>query len=139
VTKTEIITLIINAMLLPLITWGISELTAYLKKKVSNEALNKYFDQACDAVVTVVREVMQTFVSTAKKNGTWNKETADEALALAKAKAVQIMGATAYKALTDIVGDVDAWLISKIEAAILEAKQTEALSTCSGSTTVQPK
>lgn len=123
---TDLITLILNAVLVPILAWAVSELTGYLKSKANNEALNKYFDLANDAVVTAVQETMQTFVSTMKKAGTWNEETAAEALRMAKLKAQEIMGAAAYKALVEIVGDVDAWLTSKVEAATLAVKQADA-------------
>jgi hypothetical protein len=86
-TTAEILSLIVNAALVPLLAWGVSELTAFLKSRANNEALNKYFDMANDAVVTAVKEVMQTYVSTLKKAGNWTEETAKEALRMAKLKA----------------------------------------------------
>ncbi len=124
-TTTDILSLIINAALVPLVAWAVSELTAFLKSKANNEALDKYFNMANDAVTTAVKEVMQTYVSTLKAAGKWDEEAAKEALRMAKMKAQEIMGAAALKALPEIVGDVEAWLTSKIEAATLEMKQAE--------------
>ncbi len=94
----------------------------WLKTKTKNAILDKYFNMANDAVSTAVAEVMQTFVTTLKNNGTWTEDSAKQALLMAKAKAQQIMGVAALKALPDIVGDVEVWLTSKIEAATLEIK-----------------
>lgn len=124
-TTTELISIIINAALIPLIAWGIGELTAFLKTKANNEKLDKYFDMANDAVMTAVEEVMQTFVLTLKKEGKWDEETARQALEMAKIKAQEIMGAAVLKALPEIVGDLEAWLTSKIESATLSAKNAQ--------------
>lgn len=121
-TVQDILALILNAALIPLIAWGISSLTDWLKTKANNERLNKYFDIANDAVITAVTEIMQTFVSELKKNGEWTPERAQEALQRAKLRAQEIMGAATYKALGEIVGDVDAWLTSKAEATTYELK-----------------
>lgn len=121
----EIIVLIINAAIIPLLAWAVSALTDYLKQKADNDKLDKYFDLANDAVITAVSETMQTFVSEMKKSGDWNKEAAARALSMAKLRAQEIMGAAAYMMLAEIVGDVDAWLTSKIEAAVLTVKQHE--------------
>ena len=124
-TTQELITLLINAALIPLVAWGINELTSYLKAKANNEQLDKYFELANDAVITAVEEIMQVFVSAWKKNGTWTEEAAKDAFEMAKLKAQELMGATVLKALPEIVGDVEAWITSKIEAATRAAKITE--------------
>lgn len=121
----ELVALLVNAAIIPLLAWTVTSLTAYLKQKANNDKLDKYFDLANDAVITAVGETMQTFVSEMKKSGDWNKEAAARALSMAKFKAQEIMGAAAYLALGKIVGDVDAWLTSKIEAATLAVKQSE--------------
>lgn len=121
----EIVSLLLNAAIIPFVAWAVSAFTAYLKDKADNDRLNKYFDLANDAVVTAVSETMQTFVSEMKKSGEWNKDAAVRALGMAKLRAQEIMGAVAYMMLAEIVGDVDAWLTSKIEAAVLTVKQHE--------------
>lgn len=121
-SKTEIIATVVSCIVVPLIGWLVATLTEYLKEKTTNAKLDKYFDLACDAVITSVKDTMQTFVSTLKANGEWDGTTAAQALEIAKAKAVELMGAAAYKALSEIVLDVESWLISKVEAATLTVK-----------------
>ena len=77
-TIQEIVALLIQAALIPLMAWGVSALTDWLKTKAHNERLNKYFDIANDAVITAVTEIMQTFVGELKKNGEWSPERAQE-------------------------------------------------------------
>jgi len=113
---------LITSVIIPLIVAAGRGISAYFKEKVHNENLQRYFDMANDAVTTAVAEVMQTFVLTLKKNGEWTEESAKEALRLAKLKAQEIMGVAALQALPEIVGDVEIWLTSKIEAATLAQK-----------------
>lgn len=61
---------------------------------------------ASDAVFNAVESTMQTFVNTAKKNGTWSKETAEEAFRAAKSTALLAMGVEAQKVVTEVAGDV---------------------------------
>jgi hypothetical protein len=125
-TTNEILNILVPALittvLIPFIATAFSALTNFLKTKANNAKLDKYFDMANDAVTTAVAEVMQTFVSEMKKAGTWDKETAEKAFAMARTKAIEIMGAAALTVLPEIVGDVEAWIRAKIEAATLNTK-----------------
>jgi hypothetical protein len=125
-TITEILNIavpaLISTVLIPLIASAVAALTGYIKTKTKNAKLDKYFDRANDAVVTAVAEVLQTFVTTLKNSGEWNGENAAKAFEMAKLRAIEIMGASALKALPEIVGDVEKWLTAKIEAATLAAK-----------------
>ena len=58
-------------------------------------------------------------------HGEWTEESAAEALEMAKLKAIEIMGAAVYTSLPDLVGNVEAWLIAKIEAATRAEKLKE--------------
>lgn len=117
-SKAELIATLVSVVLIPLATWLVSTLTQYIKEKTADARLNKYYDIAADAVLTAVAEVMQTYVSTLKKEGKWTDETAAIALEMAKSKALDVMGAAAFKAIGEVVIDTEAWLTSKIEAAI---------------------
>lgn len=117
---------ILTAVIIPLLVSVGNAIKNSFKEKVKNEKLQKYFDYACDAAVTAVAEVMQTFVTTIKDKGEWTDETAAEALNMAMLKAKELIGVAALQALPDIVGDVDTWLRSKIEAATLAAKTNTA-------------
>ena len=125
-TTSEILNLVIptllTAVVIPLIIGLGNAAKNYVKSKTNSAKMEKYIDMANDAIFTAVAEVMQTFVTTMKKNGDWNKENAAKALELAKYKAVEIMGAEIKAAIPDVVGDFDAWLTAKIEAATLATK-----------------
>lgn len=118
----DIIALIVETALLPILAWGVAELTKYLSSKIKNETAEKYVNFAVEAVHSAVKETAQTYVSTLKKSGEWNDETARIALDNAKAIAIITMGSAAQEAISELTGDVDAWLEARIEAAIYEMK-----------------
>lgn len=124
---TDIIAAIAELILLPLLAWGLTELREYLKSRTKNDHVNKYLGLASDAVYSAVESTMQTFVNTAKKNGTWSKETAEEAFRAAKSTALLAMGVEAQKVVTEVAGDLDIWLESKIEAYVYEIKERKAV------------
>lgn len=115
---------LVTAVLIPAIIFLGRAAFDWLKTKTANAKLQKYLDDANDAISTATAEVMQTFVTTLKNNGVWTKDSATQALQMARDKAIIIMGVAAYKALPEIVGDVQVWLTSKIEAATLQAKNS---------------
>ena len=118
----DIIALIIETALIPILAWGVAKLTSHLDKKIENETAEKYVNFAVDAVYTAVQQTMQTYVSALKKSGEWNEETAEIAFNNAKALALVTMGAKAQEVIAELAGDLDAWLDAKIEACTLEIK-----------------
>lgn len=124
-STSDILNLAIPALVTALIAaFGVvtKALWDSIKAKTHNAVLDKYIDQANDAILTAVAETMQTFVSSMKNSGQWNEETAKQAFELSKIKAIEIMGAAALKSLPEVVGDFEKWLTAKIEAATLETK-----------------
>lgn len=110
--------IVISAVVIPLLVAAGRALGKYLK----TEQQKKYYDMACDAVITAVAETMQTFVDAMKKSGEWNSEAAQKAFDLSKAKALKIMGAAVLQAMPEIVTDFESWLTAQIEAATLASK-----------------
>ena len=119
---TDIIALIIETALIPILAWGVAKLTAYMDEKIKNETAEKYVNFAVDAVYTAVQQTMQTYVSALKKSGEWNAETAETAFNNAKALALVTMGVKAQEVITELSGDLEAWLDARIEACTLELK-----------------
>lgn len=126
---TEILSILITVIIIPLATWAITALTDFLKTKTENAKLDKLLDVAQDAITTAVQEVMQTYVSSLKKSGEWNDETKIIALEMAKQKAIDLMGVAAYKALGTLFDSAERqmqeWMTAKIEAATRAEKLKE--------------
>lgn len=119
----EIVGILVNSLILPILAWGVSELTKYFSKRIKNETAEKYVNFAVDAVYTAVQTTMQIFVSTLKNSGEWNAEAAKTAFDHAKALALVTMGEDVREAITEISGDLDAWIEARIEATIAEIKE----------------
>ncbi|MNN98883.1 hypothetical protein D3C81_2183900 [compost metagenome] len=65
----------------------------------------------------------QTFVEASKKQGTFDDAAMAQAFQLAKTKAISIMGEAAREALKMAIGDMDAWIETKIEYFVNRNKQ----------------
>lgn len=122
---TEVITTVIALVIVPMVTWGLAELTKMLAAKtaaIKDDALRAAaqdaIDQATDAVRIAVAETTQTFVDSLKKAGKFDEAAAKEAFAQSYARAEQILGAAGKAMLADAVADVNAWLTARIEASV---------------------
>ena len=126
---TAIIIVIIQAIIAPLLIWGITEGVKFLKIKAETivdtdirQKAQHYIDLASQAIQTAVAETQQTFVSTIKDTPAWSAATAQEALARARDRALEIMSASAQSGLQEAVGDVNKWITAKIEESVLNTK-----------------
>lgn len=122
---TEIIVAVISLILVPMLTWGLAQLTAMLKAKteaIKDESARAYvghaIDQATDAVSLAVRETAQTFVDALKKEGKFDEAAAKAAFNQAYERTKQILGDAGQDMLADAVADVEAWLKARIEATV---------------------
>lgn len=121
-TTSEILNLILPTLLTAVIIPLLIGVGNAIKKKYQLEVNQKYLEAAVDSVTTAVAEVMQTFVTTMKKQGEWNTENAKKAAEMARLRAIEIMGVAVLQAMPAIVTDFEAWLTAKIEAATLAQK-----------------
>lgn len=96
--------------------------TAQLQQELNNDTASKYMDMACDAVEQAVTYTAQTFVDSLKADGKFTKEKQLEAFQKAKNKVLEILGDTAVTALSEIYGDFDTWLETRIEQVCREIK-----------------
>ena len=89
--------------------------------------IKAFLAEATDAVSTAVTYTSQTFVDALKKEGIFDKDKQQEALKKSLDKAISLLSESAKNALTDIYGDLEAYLTSKIEAEV-RSQKTGALS-----------
>ena len=116
----------LNTVVVTAVTVGIGFLVKYLQGKSKSDKLDWYIEKAGDIIRDTVIRVNQTYVDALKASG----EFTDEQKAEAKATALDIiydtLSETAYSALTVAYGDVEAWIVSKLEAFVKEQKSTKA-------------
>ena len=104
-------------------------LVQYLHRKsehiiaqTDNMTIKAFLTEATDAVSTAVTYTSQTFVDALKKEGQFDKDRQQEALKKSLDKAISLLSESAKNALTDIYGDLEAYLTSKIEAEVRSQK-----------------
>lgn len=104
-------------------------LVQYLRRKseqiiaqTDNMTIKAFLVEATDAVSTAVTYTSQTFVDALKKEGQFDKDRQQEALKKSLDKAISLLSESAKNALTDIYGDLEAYLTSKIEAEVRSQK-----------------
>lgn len=118
----NIISVVVTSILIPVIIFLGNKLSAYLKTKTENEKIQKYVDQAVNAVVLAVTSTAQTYVDALKKAGEFNEDAQKLAFNKAKDQALKLITVEGQKAIEALYGDFDEWLTAFIEATVKEIK-----------------
>lgn len=114
---TEIIVTVITAIVVPALVWLIKKADAYLTAKSKDEQLDKYLKIASECISDAVKATAQTFVDHIDDKD-WNEKTKNEAFELAKITALENLGITGKKLITEAIGDFDKWVDTKVEAEV---------------------
>ena len=122
-TTTEIITLVLQGVVVPLVVWGIYEARNYLGAKIANTTAQRILAQATDAAQKAVSQTMQTYVDAIKDTPAWNSEAQAIAFGKSKATALAILGDEGCRLLQSVVGDVNAYITAAIETAVAKTKE----------------
>lgn len=124
---TEIISMILQGVIVPLIIWGITVLQKYLKDKIKIDEINSILDQATDAAVKAVGLVAQTFVDDLKAQGEFTPEKAKQAFEAAKMIARNILSIEGYNLLQRVTSDAEAYIEAAIEKAVRDGNNVKEL------------
>ena len=114
----NIISVVVTAVILPLISYAGARLIAWLNAKIKDENAKQQLTVATDIVMNAVRSVFQTYVETLKKNGTFDKESQKVALIKAKDDALSQMSDEIKDYITKNYGDLETWITIQIESTI---------------------
>lgn len=114
----NIISVVVTAVILPLISYAGARLIAWLNAKIKGENAKQQLTVATDIVMNAVRSVFQTYVETLKKNGTFDKESQKVALIKAKDDALAQMSDEIKYYITKNYGDLETWITTQIESTI---------------------
>ena len=114
----NIISVLVTAVILPLISFAGARLIAWLNAKVKDDNSKIQLTVATTIVTNAVRSVFQTYVDTLKKNGTFDLESQKIALTKAKYEALAQMTDDIKEYITKNYGDLETWLTTQIEATI---------------------
>ena len=124
---TEIISMILQGVIVPLIIWGITVLQKYLADKIKIDEINSILDQATDAAVKAVGLVAQTFVDDLKAQGEFTPEKAVQAFEAAKMIARNILSIEGYNLLQRVTSDAEAYIEAAIEKAVRDGNNVKEL------------
>lgn len=87
------------------------------------DQLNKYIDNAQDAIARVVLTLSQTVVDGLKKNNSFTKEAQEEVKQQAIDMAKKMITEETKNAIVEVYGDFEVFLDSCIEAMVKENKE----------------
>lgn len=125
----EILTTLIQVVVIPAIPVLVTYLVKYLKAKaeqtttkIDNELIRTYIQEATDAVLQAVTYTAQTYVDSLKKQGKFDEEAQKIAFNTAKNIALQLLTTEAKQMIEDLYGDLMLWLETKIEQTVKEQK-----------------
>lgn len=114
----NIISVVVSAIVLPLISIGGTQLIKLINSKIKNQEASKLLSDATSIVLNAVRTVTQTYVDTLKANGSFNKDAQLVALNKAKDIALSQMSSDVKDFINVNFGDVQLWITNQIEASI---------------------
>ena len=114
----NILSVVVTAVILPLISYAGTRLITYLNSKIKDEKSRELLIQATDVVTNAVRAVFQTYVDSLKKSGNFGAEAQIEALNRAKDIALSQLSDEVKNYITTNYGDINNWLTTQIEATI---------------------
>ena len=89
-----------------------------IKTKNDNELTNKYIDLLAETIETCVIATNQTYVDSLKKKNQFTREAQLEAFRMTKEAVLKILSQDAEKYLTEIYGDLDAYIVNQIQACV---------------------
>lgn len=114
----NVLSCIVTAVVIPLITLLGSKLIKWISSKIDNEKTEKYITNATTIVLDAVRCVFQTYVDTLKKEGSFDRDAQLTALNKAKDIVLAQLSEDVRDYIKTNFGDVDAWVTTQIEASI---------------------
>ncbi len=114
----NILSVVVTAIIIPLISFLGLKLTQWLNTKIQNEKGQALIKKATEIVLNSVRCVFQTYVDSLKKSGNFNADAQKIAFNLAKETALKQLGDDAKNYIIQNYGDLQEWLNTQIEASI---------------------
>ena len=125
----EIMSIVITCVIIPLLTWGVSKITALADAKIeqvksvtAQKILHDAKYELSEAVLKAVTEVQETYVKALKDKAAFTPEKQKEAFEQAARKTREIMSDAAFIVLKNAAVDVEARIKSEIEYSLSQIK-----------------
>lgn len=114
----NIISVIVTAIILPLISYLGLRLTTYLNNKIKDEKTKTLLTKATQIVTNAVRSVFQTYVESLKAEGKFDEHSQNVALKKAKDIVLAEFSDDIKNFISENYGDLTEWITNQIEATI---------------------
>ena len=120
---------VFNVVLIPLLGVAttalivfISAKTKELKENHKDELFHKYADMLEQTIISCVIATNQTYVEALKKEGKFNAEAQKIAFDKTFSAVITILSDDAYDYLSEAIGDLEEYIINRIEAEVNTCK-----------------
>lgn len=130
-TTAQLIAEIINVCIIPLLSVLVAYLVKYinvkskeLENQMDNDTAKKYVNLLTKTITDCVIATNQTYVETLKKQGKFDAEAQKEAFNMTLTAVQGLLTDEAKKYLSEIYGDLNAYITSQIEASVNKNKIT---------------
>lgn len=114
----NILSVVVTAVILPLISYLGVRLTTYLNNKIKDEKARTLLTKATEIVTNATRSVFQTYVESLKAAGSFGPESQKTALTKAKNIVLSELTSDVKEFITTNYGDLNDWITNQIEATI---------------------
>ena len=112
---------LIGAAAVFVVVW-LNAKTNDLKQRIKDERAQKYLTMLNNSITTCVIATSQTYVSVLKKEGIFNEEAQKKALQMTYDAVMKTLTEDAKILLTEVVGDLQDYIINSIEADVAQTK-----------------
>ena len=126
----ELLNQIFQVAIIPLIGVLATFLISFIEKKkqeivnkTKNETIKKYLDMLDDTIIACVTATNQTYVEALKNKNAFDEAAQKEALQLTYDAVMAVLTEEAQTYLTEAVGDLQSFVLTKIEAGVATAKK----------------
>ena len=119
----EILTYILSAAIVALISYLSERLIVLINQKIQNQKASKALSEAVELVVNAVKATQQEYVDELKKAGTFDTDEQKIALEMAIKKVRANMSVETEKYLTANADDLNDWIADMIHSVIYDMKK----------------
>lgn len=119
----NIMSVIVTVVVLPLLTICGTSFITWLKSKIKNEEALNHITTATEIIINSVKTVLQTYVDSLKKSGTFDEKAQIEAFTIARDLTLSQMTDGTKNYINETYGDLDNWLKIQIESCINTLKK----------------
>lgn len=118
----DILITIIGIILTAVITWLGNKASAFLTAHIKDAKALKYMSDITQIILNGVKATYQSYVEGLKGTDAWTKDAQKKALNMALDTITSQLSDELLKYIAENYGDVERWLIGKIESSLYDLK-----------------